>query len=51
MSMTKEKFKEPLIQLAVDNGVSIRILSSPAFLGLNEEMADKLGISLQSHSI
>ena len=49
--MTKEKFKRHLIQLAVDNGVSIRVLYLPAFFGLNREMADKLGISLQIYSI
>ena len=49
--MTKEKFKRHLIQLVVDNGVALNLLSSPAFVGLNGEMAEKLGVSLQSHSI
>ena len=49
--MTKEKFKRHLIQMFVDNGVALNLLSSPAFVGLNGEMAEKLGVSLRSHSI
>ena len=51
VSMTKKKFKRHLIQLVVDNGVALNLLSSPAFVGLNGEMAEKLRVSLQSHSI
>ncbi|CAK8690142.1 unnamed protein product [Clavelina lepadiformis] len=46
LSMTKEKFKRHLIQLVVDNGVALTLFSSPAFVGLHGEMAEKLGVSL-----
>jgi len=50
--MTKERFKWHLIQLVADNSEAVKlILSSPAFLDLNGEMTNKLGVSLQSHSI
>ena len=51
VSMTKEKFKRHVIQLVVNNGVALNLLSSPAFVGLKGEMAQKLGVSLRSHSI
>ena len=46
--MTKEKFKHHLIQLVVENGVPRKLFSSPGFIGLHEEMAEKLGVSLSS---
>ena len=45
VSMTKEKFKQHLFQLAVENGVPPKLFSSPAFIGLHGEMAEKLGVS------
>ena len=46
--MTKEKFKHDLIQLVVENGVPLKLFSSPGFIGLHGEMAKKLGVSLAS---
>jgi len=46
--MTKEKFKHHLIQLVVENGVPLKLFSSPGFIGLHGEMAEKLGVSLSS---
>jgi hypothetical protein len=48
--MTTEKFKKHLIEL-VRNGVALTLFSQPAFLGLNGEMAKKLGVSLEKQSI
>ena len=45
VSMSKEKFKRHLIQLVLDNGIALKLFSSPAFVGLHGEMAEKLGIS------
>ena len=46
--MTKEKFKYHLIQLVVENGVPLKLFSSPGFIGLHGEMTKKLGVSLSS---
>ena len=46
--MTKEKFKHHLIQLVVENGMPLKLFSSPAFIGLHGEMAEKPGVSLLS---
>ena len=48
MSITKEKFKHHLIQLVVENGVPLKLFSSPGFVGLHGEMGEKLGVSLSS---
>ena len=48
VSMTKDKFKHHLIQLVVKNGVPLKLFSSPGFIGLHGEMAEKLGVSLSS---
>ena len=40
-SMTKDKFKH-LIQLVVENGKPLKLFSSPGFIGLQGEMAEKL---------
>jgi hypothetical protein len=48
--MTTEKFKKHLIEL-VRNGIALTLFSLPAFLGLNGEMAKKLGVSLEKQSI
>ena len=48
VSMTKENFKHHLIQLVVKNGVPLKLFSSPGFIGLHGEMAEKLGVSLSS---
>ena len=48
VSMIKEKFKHHLIQLVVENGMSLKLFPSPAFIGLYGEMAEKLGVSLSS---
>ena len=49
--MTKEKFKRHLIQLVVGNGVATRVLSWPAFIGANEEMAKKPGITANTQHL
>ena len=41
-SMTKDKFKHLLIQLVVENGKPLKLFSSPGFIGLQGEMAEKL---------
>ena len=46
--MTKEKFKHHLIQLVVENGMPLKLFSSPAFIGLNREMAENLGFLLSN---
>ena len=46
--MTKEKFKHYLIQLVMENGVPLKLFSSPGFTGLHVEMTEKLGVSLSS---
>lgn len=51
ISMTAEKFKKHIIELVVMNTVPLTLFSSPAFCGLNGEMAEKLGISLDRHEI
>ena len=51
LSMTKEKFKRHLIQLVVGNGVATRVLSSPAFIGVNGEMAKKPGITANTQHL
>jgi hypothetical protein len=48
--MTTKKFKKHLTEL-VRNGVALTLFSQPAFLGLNGEMAEKLGVSLERQSI
>ena len=48
VSMTKEKFKHHLIQLVMENEVPLKLFSSPAFIGLHKEMAEKLRVSLSS---
>jgi len=48
MSMTKEKFKHHPIQLVEENGVPLKLFSSPGFISLHGEMAEKLGVSLSS---
>ena len=49
--MTKEQFKRQIIKLVVDDGVALQLHSSPAFLGLMEELATKLGVSLKRHCV
>ena len=51
VSMTKQKFQKHLIQLVVENGLPLTLFSLPAFTGLNGEMAEKLGISLDQQNI
>jgi len=51
MSMTTQKVFKHLIQLVVDNGIALTMLSSPAFTCSLGEMADKLGVSLQRRSM
>ena len=49
--MTKEQFKRQIIKLVVDDRVALQLFSSPAFLGLMEELATKLGVSLERHCV
>ena len=51
VTMTTEKFKKHLICLVVKNGVALTLFSQLAFLGLNGEIAKKLGVSLERQSI
>ena len=56
VSMTKKKFKHHLIQLVAENGVPLKLFSSPlhlssCFIGLHGEMAKKLGVPLQALEI
>ena len=51
ISMNKEKLKRGIIQMVVNNGVALKLFSSPAFIGLNGELANKLGVSLERHDI
>ncbi|KAM9329115.1 LOW QUALITY PROTEIN: uncharacterized protein PAF06_019636 [Gastrophryne carolinensis] len=50
ISMTPEKFKHHIIEMVVKNSVPLSF-SQTAFLGLNGEMAKKLGVSLERESI
>ncbi|KAM9308920.1 LOW QUALITY PROTEIN: uncharacterized protein PAF06_013141 [Gastrophryne carolinensis] len=51
ISMTPEKFKHHIIEMVVKNSVPLSFFSQTAFLGLNGEMAKKLGVSLERESI
>ena len=44
--MTKKNFKHHLIQLVVENGVPLKLFSSPAFIGLHGEMASMRNLIL-----
>ena len=48
--MTKDKFKQHIIEM-VENGIPLTFFSSKEFLGLNGELAGKLGLSLERHEI
>ncbi|GFG29456.1 hypothetical protein Cfor_08213, partial [Coptotermes formosanus] len=49
--MTPEKFKHHIIEMVVKNSLPLSFFSQTAFLGLNGEMAKKLGVSLERESI
>lgn len=51
VTMTPGKFKNLIIQMVVQNSVAVTFFSQPAFLGLNGEMARKLGVSLDRECI
>ena len=51
VTMTVETFKKQIIELVVKDGLPISLLSKPAFMGLNGEMARKLSVSLERESI
>ena len=51
ISMTKEQFKRQIIELVVDDGTTLQLFSLPAFLKLMEELATKLGVSLERHCV
>ena len=51
VSMTKDKFKQHIIEMVVENGIPLTFFSSKGFLGLNGELAGKLGLSLERHEI
>ena len=46
VSMTKN-----IIEMIVENGIPLTLFSSKGFLGLNGELAGKLGLSLERHEI
>ncbi|XP_023212677.1 uncharacterized protein LOC111615505 [Centruroides sculpturatus] len=49
--MTGAKFKNLIIEMVVQDSVPLIFFSRPAFLGLNGEMARKLGVSLDRENI
>lgn len=51
VAMSKEIFEKYIIRMVENNGVALQLFSSAAFLGLNGEMASKLGVSLDRHAI
>lgn len=51
ITMTPEKFKRHISEMVVKNSVPVSLFSQPAFLGLNGEMARKLGVSLERENI
>lgn len=51
IAMTSAKFKRHIIELVVNSGLPLSVFSSPGFIGLNGEMASKLGVSLDRHNI
>ena len=51
ISMTKDKFKQHILKIVVENGIPLTCFSLKGFLGLNGELAGKLGLSLGRHEI
>ncbi|XP_023222406.1 uncharacterized protein LOC111623902 [Centruroides sculpturatus] len=51
VTMTGAKFKNLIIEMVVQDSVPLIFFSRPAFLGLNGEMARKLGVSLDRENI
>ena len=49
--MTKDKFKQHLIDMVVENGIPLTLFSSKGFQGLSGKLAEKLGVSLERHEI
>ena len=44
VSMTKDKFKQHIIEMVVENDIPLTFFSSKGFLELNGELAGKLGL-------
>ncbi|CAL1535207.1 unnamed protein product [Lymnaea stagnalis] len=51
VSMTADKFKSCIIEMVVKSAVPPSLFSSPAFLGLNGDIAQHFGVSLERDSI
>ena len=51
VAMNKENFKKYIIEMVVKSNILLSFFSIPAFLGLNGEMARKVGISLDRVNI
>ncbi|GLV40086.1 hypothetical protein CBL_02971 [Carabus blaptoides fortunei] len=51
VTMTATKFKKHLIDLVVKNGVALTLFSSPAFIGLNGEMAAKQRVNYMAINV
>ena len=51
ISMTKDKFKQHVIEMVIENGIPLTFFSLKGFLVLNGELAGKLGLSLERHDI
>lgn len=51
VSMTAEKFKSCIVEMVVKNSIPLTFFSCPAFVSLNGEMAQRLGVSLTRDSI
>ena len=49
--MTKNKFKQHIIEMVVENRIPLTFFSSKGFLGLNGELSGKLKLSLERHEI
>ena len=51
ISMAKNKFKQHIIEMVVENGIPLTFFSSKGFLGLNGALAGKLGLCLERNEI
>ena len=49
--MTKNKFKQHIIEMVVENGIPLTFFSLKKFLGLNGKLAGKLRLSLETQEI
>ncbi|XP_039441388.1 uncharacterized protein LOC120422101 [Culex pipiens pallens] len=51
ITMTEKKFRQSIIGMVVHDNVAIQFFSKPSFKGLNGEIAQKLGVSLERENI